>query len=296
MHPPKYSGAPSSHYDSRYRSPDADAPQLDDGLPRSARERQPELQSITKCPMECGRPIDIPIRRNKQGRDRSPRSDHYQEFGILKQSGGSDMLTWHNQAWRASWPLRAASECYSPMGATLAGPPFYTLWDALMIESELLIDWDPEDFCIWLEIEWREVPEGEVKGGLATNTVRRRVDRAREFFNLAVRREVIAANPFSKESVTMNGSLDRQFFVPADSIERLIVCPSNRQRGQWGTLENTPKFTPLNRHNTQSRTMAIMAPQGLSSKTRKPRFPGACHAGENPCKYPGRDLNPRPTV
>ena len=117
------------------------------------------------------------------------------------------------------------------------------------------------------------MPEGEVKGGLATNTVRRRVDRAREFFNLAVRREVIAANPFSKESVTMNGSLDRQFFVPADSIERLIVCPSNRKKGPVWCSRVYPKI-----HPTQLRMMAIMTPQGLSSKTQNPSFSGAYRA------------------
>ncbi len=81
---------------------------------------------------------------------------------------------------------------------------------------------DAEEDRIWLETKARVVGNDEKPQGLAKNTVRRRMGRAREFFNLAVRRGIIEKNPFADEAVSVSGNPDRQFFVPSEWIEKRI--------------------------------------------------------------------------
>ncbi len=107
---------------------------------------------------------------------------------------------------------------------------------------------DAEDFRIWLETEAREVPKDKPKAGLAKNTVRRRIGRAREFFNLAVRRKIIAANPFADEKVTVGGNPDRQFFVPADWIEKCIVAASCED---WRIMLAFARYAGMRSHETR---------------------------------------------
>jgi integrase len=107
---------------------------------------------------------------------------------------------------------------------------------------------DAEDFRIWLETEAREVGKDQPPAGLATNTVRRRVGRAREFFNLAVRRKIVKENPFAGESVTVGGNPDRQFFVVADWIERCIVACGCED---WRIMLAFARYAGMRSHETR---------------------------------------------
>ncbi len=59
---------------------------------------------------------------------------------------------------------------------------------------------DAEDFRVWLQTKARDVPKGEAPQGLAFNTVRRRIGRAKQFFAAALRHRLIDANPFAGEA------------------------------------------------------------------------------------------------
>jgi integrase len=70
---------------------------------------------------------------------------------------------------------------------------------------------DAERFRKWLQGK-----------GLAENTVRCRVRRAKQFFNAAIKHELIERNPFAAEKSTVGGNDSRLFMVPAEWIDALI--------------------------------------------------------------------------
>ena len=111
---------------------------------------------------------------------------------------------------------------------------------------------DAEDFRIWLETEGRERKkdddENEKSQGLAKNTVRRRIGRAREFFNLAVRRGIIDSNPFANEVVAVTANAERQFFVPGDWIER---CIRQTDCEDWKIMLAFARYAGMRSHETR---------------------------------------------
>jgi integrase len=107
---------------------------------------------------------------------------------------------------------------------------------------------DAEDFRIHLETKARKVAKGKPHAGLGKNTVRRRIGRSREFFNLAVRREIIGINPFADESVTVGNSPGRQFFVPADWIER---CIKHAGCEDWRIMLAFARYAGMRSHETR---------------------------------------------
>ncbi len=107
---------------------------------------------------------------------------------------------------------------------------------------------DAEDFRIYLETKARKVAKDEPPQGLAKNTVRRRIGRSREVFNWAVRREIIAKNPFADESITVGNSPDRQFFVPADWIER---CIKHANCEDWRIKLAFARYAGMRSHETR---------------------------------------------
>lgn len=107
---------------------------------------------------------------------------------------------------------------------------------------------DAEDFRIYLETKARKVGKDKPPAGLGKNTVRRRIGRSREFFNLAVRREIIAVNPFADEAVTVGNSPDRQFFVPADWIER---CTKQAGCEDWRIMLAFARYAGMRSHETR---------------------------------------------
>lgn len=68
--------------------------------------------------------------------------------------------------------------------------------------------------------------------GLAVNTVRRRMGRAKQFFRAAVREELIAVNPFGdQKDCHVRGNRERDHFVSAADAERVLAaCLTWQQR------------------------------------------------------------------
>ncbi len=71
---------------------------------------------------------------------------------------------------------------------------------------------DGDDFRTWL-ISTKTLSE---------NTARRRMGRAKQLFNAAVRRKLLAANPFQDQKAAVGSNPKRQQFVPHEWIERCI--------------------------------------------------------------------------
>jgi integrase len=83
---------------------------------------------------------------------------------------------------------------------------------------------DAEDYRRWLEKTGNE--RQKYRTGLAKNTTRRRIGRAKQFFQSAVKHELIPQNPFADEASAVGGNDERLFLVPAEWIERCIrVAP-----------------------------------------------------------------------
>jgi integrase len=80
-----------------------------------------------------------------------------------------------------------------------------------------------------------DVQSGLLGRGLALNTVRRLMGRSKQFFAYAVRKEIIAKNPFQADSIRcrVTENRDRDVFVTREMIEKIIEhCPNN----QWKVL------------------------------------------------------------
>lgn len=118
---------------------------------------------------------------------------------------------------------------------------------------------DVDDFRIHLATR-----EGHKGDGLADNTVRRRLGIAKQFFRAAVRREIIAGNPFDGQSTQLRENAKRYHFVSRADTEaiidacpdaewRLVValcrygglrCPSEVLRLRWGDVDwGSMRFT-----------------------------------------------------
>ena len=84
---------------------------------------------------------------------------------------------------------------------------------------------------------WLARPKGKADGGgegLDDNTVRRRCGIAKQFFRAAVRKRLIAENPFDgMKGLSVRGNKAKEFFVSREMAERVIAaCPD----GQWRLL------------------------------------------------------------
>jgi len=118
---------------------------------------------------------------------------------------------------------------------------------------------DAEDFRLWLQTKARIVKKDEPEKGLAKNTVRRRMGRCREIFNLALRRGLIDVNPFADEAVSVGSNPERQFFVPHDWIEKCIATLkptertqlSERKREDWRIMLAFARYAGMRSHETR---------------------------------------------
>lgn len=63
-----------------------------------------------------------------------------------------------------------------------------------------------------------------------------------------MRRGIIAVNPFADESITVGNSLDRQFFVPADWIERCIMQANCEN---WRIMLAFARYAGMRSHETR---------------------------------------------
>jgi len=77
--------------------------------------------------------------------------------------------------------------------------------------------------------EWRDHLKGQL--GLADNTVRRRSGVARQFFRAAVRKRLLAENPFAGIKVAVRGNPAREYFVTRDEAQKVLdACPDAEWR------------------------------------------------------------------
>jgi hypothetical protein len=79
----------------------------------------------------------------------------------------------------------------------------------------------------------RTVKRDKNRDDLADATVRRRTGKAKQFFKEAIERGYREPNPFAGLPSTVNANEAKQFFVPAEWIEKCMEhCPSN----EWRTI------------------------------------------------------------
>lgn len=75
--------------------------------------------------------------------------------------------------------------------------------------------------------EWRF----HLKGKLADNTVRRRCGVAKQFFGAAVRKRILAENPFADLKSTVRGNPAREYFVTRAEAQKVLdACPDAEWR------------------------------------------------------------------
>lgn len=99
--------------------------------------------------------------------------------------------------------------------------------------EKLLVDISPGDAD-----EWREA----LLRGRSTATVSREVKRARQFFRAAVRKRLIAENPFVDLSTPAQVNTDREFFITlAGTEKRIDACPDS----QWRLIVALSRFGGL---------------------------------------------------
>ena len=107
---------------------------------------------------------------------------------------------------------------------------------------------DAESYRKWLQTKGNE--RKKYKTGLATGTVRRRIGRSKQFFNAAIKHELIDKNPFAGEASATTGNPDRLVMVPADWIEACIrKAPCEDWRiilalARYGDGEHDPENQP----------------------------------------------------
>ena len=71
----------------------------------------------------------------------------------------------------------------------------------------------------------------KVEEGLAENTVRRRMGIAKQFFRAAIRRKLIAENPFDGQSTLVRENPKRFYFVSREQSQNVLdACPDARWR------------------------------------------------------------------
>ena len=107
---------------------------------------------------------------------------------------------------------------------------------------------DAEDYRRWLTTAAKAVPEGAPPEGLAHNTYRRRMGRAKECFASAVRHKIIAESPFADEVAATGANVDKHRFIPADWVHRLIdVAPCE----DWRVMLAFARFGGMRSHETR---------------------------------------------
>jgi len=91
---------------------------------------------------------------------------------------------------------------------------------------------DAEDFRLYLGQQ-----------NLSDNTIRRRMGIAKQFFRKALRKRLIAENPFADVTgLTVRGNKERQFFIARETTERVLAaCPD----AQWRLLFALSRFGGL---------------------------------------------------
>ncbi|WP_436715482.1 phage integrase SAM-like domain-containing protein [Roseiconus lacunae] len=105
-----------------------------------------------------------------------------------------------------------------------------------------------EDFRVWLETKAKQVGEGEPPAGLAKNTVRRRIGRAKQIFGNAVKHKLISENPFADEVAATGANEDKHRFIPHAWIEK---CIAQAPCEDWRVIIALARYGGLRSHETR---------------------------------------------
>ena len=113
---------------------------------------------------------------------------------------------------------------------------------------------DAKDFERWLGTSAarnHRYAETQADSGLAPNTIRKRISNAKQFFEDAVQRELIARNPFANLKGSVGGNRERDFFVTRDMATKVLeACPDS----QWRLLFALSRYAGL---RCPSETLAL---------------------------------------
>ncbi|WP_231743729.1 tyrosine-type recombinase/integrase [Stieleria neptunia] len=105
---------------------------------------------------------------------------------------------------------------------------------------------DAEVYRKWLQSRGNE--RKKFKTGLAEGTVRRRIGRSKQFFNAAIKHEIITRNPFAGEASATTGNSDRLVMVPADWIE---ACIRKAPCEDWRIILAFARYAGMRSHETR---------------------------------------------
>lgn len=130
---------------------------------------------------------------------------------------------------------------------------------------------------------WLATPEArgnlkddEQKTGLAPNTIRKRVANAKLFFDDAVARELIPANPFKSLKGSVGANHDRDHFVTREVIEKVLdVCPD----AEWRLIVALSRYGGL-RCPSEHLALTIQDVDLPNSRLRVPSPKTEHHAGK----------------
>lgn len=104
---------------------------------------------------------------------------------------------------------------------------------------------DAEDFERWLKTgDARTVRYAERKAseGLAPNTVRKRISDAKQFFEDAVRRDLLVKNPFARLKGSVGSNRARDYFLTRDHAAKILAaCPD----AEWRLIFALSRFGGL---------------------------------------------------
>jgi integrase len=102
---------------------------------------------------------------------------------------------------------------------------------------------DADDWRIWLAQNEVRHNGKTIKGKLGPNTVRRQCGRARQLFRAALKRRLIASNPFGEmKGITVQANTERFYFVSRDDAAKVLAaCPD----AQWRLLFALSRFGGL---------------------------------------------------
>ena len=92
---------------------------------------------------------------------------------------------------------------------------------------------DADDWRRWLATSGKRA-DGTERNKLGDNTIRRRCGVARQFFRAAVRKRLIAENPFGEmKGVSVRSNRSRDYFIPREDADKILeFCPDT----QWKLL------------------------------------------------------------
>ncbi|WP_404307628.1 hypothetical protein [Neorhodopirellula lusitana] len=105
---------------------------------------------------------------------------------------------------------------------------------------------DAEDNRKWLQTKGNE--RKKYKAGLAMGNVRRRIGRAKPFFNAAIKHKIIVENPFADEASASTGNPERLVLVPADWIE---ACNRKAPCEDWRIILAFARYAGMRSHETR---------------------------------------------